>query len=75
MNNEIIRLKGITKQYDAKTTALNNLNLSVIKGSWTSIMGPSGSGKTTLLNILGCLDSPNSGSITINDTEITHLTQ
>lgn len=75
MSNDIIRIKNITKQYDEKTRALDNLSLSIKKGEWTSIMGPSGSGKTTLLNIIGCLDSPTGGNIFINGTETTALNQ
>jgi putative ABC transport system ATP-binding protein len=73
MVDEIIRTKGLMKQYDAETRPINNINLSFLKGAWTSIMGPSGSGKTTLLNLLGCLDSPTGGKIHINGTEITSL--
>ena len=75
MNEEIIRLQAIKKYYDESTHVLENLNLVIHKGAWTSIMGPSGSGKTTLLNIIGCLDSATAGSVFINDTEITKLTQ
>ena len=75
MNEEIIRLQTIKKYYDKSTHVLENLNLVIHKGAWTSIMGPSGSGKTTLLNIIGCLDSATAGSVFINDTEITKLTQ
>jgi len=75
MNEEIIRLQAIKKYYDESTHVLENLNLIIHKGAWTSIMGPSGSGKTTLLNIIGCLDSATAGSVFINDTEITKLTQ
>jgi len=75
MNEEIIRLEAIKKYYDESTHVLENLNLIIHKGAWTSIMGPSGSGKTTLLNIIGCLDSATTGSISINGTEITKLTQ
>jgi len=75
MNEEIIQLQGIKKYYDESTHVLENLNLIIQKGAWTSIMGPSGSGKTTLLNIIGCLDSATAGSVFINGTEITKLTQ
>jgi putative ABC transport system ATP-binding protein len=75
MNEEIIKLQGIKKYYDESTHVLENLNLIIHKGAWTSIMGPSGSGKTTLLNLIGCLDSPTTGSVVINGTEITALTQ
>ena len=73
MANEIIRIRGLTKQYDKDTRPINNITGSMIKGAWTSIMGPSGSGKTTLLNLIGCLDSASKGSIHINGTEITKL--
>lgn len=75
MNEEIIRLQNIKKYYDESTHVLENLNLIVRKGAWTSIMGPSGSGKTTLLNIIGCLDSATAGSVLINGTDITKLPQ
>lgn len=75
MNEEIIRLQTIKKYYDESTHVLDNLNLIIHEGAWTSIMGPSGSGKTTLLNIIGCLDSATAGSVFINGTEITKLTQ
>jgi putative ABC transport system ATP-binding protein len=75
LNEEIIRLQSIKKYYDESTHVLENLNLIIHEGAWTSIMGPSGSGKTTLLNIIGCLDSATAGSVFINDTEITKLTQ
>ena len=70
MKNEIVKIQNVIKQYDKKTRALNNLDLIIEKGEWTSIMGPSGSGKTTLLNIIGCLDSPTSGKLIINGKEI-----
>ena len=73
MTCEIVKIQNVVKQYDKKTRALDNLNLSIKKGEWTSIMGPSGSGKTTLLNIIGCLDSPTNGKVIINGREITGL--
>lgn len=70
-----IVLSGITKDYDANTRALDNLNLEIRKGEWVSIIGPSGSGKTTLLNILSCLDKPTAGTAMINSTDVTALGQ
>jgi len=70
---ELISVRKLTKRYDERTTALDRVSFSVSAGEWVSVMGPSGSGKTTLLNILGCLDSPTSGSVKIGDTEITGL--
>ena len=73
---EIIKLEGITKVYrttEVETTALENVNLTVRKGEFLSIMGPSGSGKSTLLNLMGLLDLPDQGKILINETETTQM--
>ncbi len=68
---ELIKLTNVLKQYDnGRVTALDNLNLSIEKGSFVSIIGPSGSGKSTLLNMLGALDSPDSGEIIIDGIDI-----
>ena len=68
---ELIRLNNVLKQYDdGAVTALNNINLSIEKGSFVSIIGPSGSGKSTLLNMLGALDSPDSGKVIINGIDL-----
>lgn len=75
MSKDIIRVSNVSKIYDNRTKALDNLSLSFMEGEWTSIMGPSGSGKTTLLNIIGCLDSATKGSVFINGAEITRLNQ
>lgn len=64
----IITLSGISKVYRTKeieTTALENVNLSVEKGEFISIMGPSGCGKSTLLNIIGLLDKPTTGTVSL----------
>ena len=68
---ELIRLTNVLKQYDGgAVTALNNINLSIESGSFVSIIGPSGSGKSTLLNMLGALDSPDSGQVIINGVDL-----
>lgn len=62
----IIRLEGVAKIYRTKeieTTALENVNLTIEKGEFVSIMGPSGCGKSTLLNIIGLLDTPTAGTV------------
>ncbi len=59
--------------YNENTRALDNVNIEVMKGEWVSIMGASGSGKTTLLNIIGCLDTPTSGSVFTKGIKITDL--
>jgi lipoprotein-releasing system ATP-binding protein len=73
-----IEVKSVFKTYQnslGKVTreVLKGLNLEVHAGEKIGIMGPSGSGKTTLLNLLGTLDSPNSGSIKIDNTEINRM--
>lgn len=73
---EIIKLEGITKVYrttEVETTALENVNLTVRKGEFLSIMGPSGCGKSTLLNLMGLLDLPEKGKILINEEETTRM--
>ena len=66
----MIQLQNIEKVYrtdTVETLALNNINLTVEKGEFLSIMGPSGCGKSTLLNVMGLLDAPTSGAVTINE--------
>ena len=61
----MIELHDLSKVYrtmDVETTALSHVNLEIAEGEFIAIMGPSGCGKTTLLNVLGMLDSPDSGS-------------
>lgn len=74
MNHEaLVELKNVTKNYNGKVCALDNINFSINKGQWVSIMGPSGSGKTTLLNIISCLDSPSSGAVIVDGMNISNL--
>ncbi len=54
--------------------AIKKISFSINKGEFISIMGPSGSGKTTLMNIIGCLDSPTSGSYSLDNNEVASLT-
>ena len=72
----LIQIRGLDKTYSRGGEVihvLQGLNLDVDKGEFVAFMGPSGSGKTTLLNLLGGLDVPSRGSITVAGDEITHM--
>jgi len=72
----MIKLENIHRYFqvgDQKIHALNNINLSINKGEYISIMGPSGSGKSTLLNVIALLDQPSSGYYKLNGRDITQL--
>ncbi len=68
----MIDIKGITKSFGS-LQVLKGIDLHIDKGEVVSIVGPSGAGKTTLLQIMGTLDKPDSGSITIDGTDIRSL--
>ena len=53
--------------------ALSGVTFEIIKGEYVAIMGPSGSGKSTLMNIIGCLDSPTKGSYSLNNKEVSQM--
>ena len=69
MSQAILELKNVSKIYGT-LRALSNINLSVNRGDWLSIMGPSGSGKTTMINIIGCMDTPSEGSVILDGVDI-----
>ena len=72
----LIQIRNLDKQYQRGTeviNVLNGLNLDINQGDFVAFMGPSGSGKTTLLNLIGCLDKPTSGNITVDGEEITRI--
>ena len=76
--NPLIQLTGITKVYGiggAATHALRGIDLRIDEGDFVAVMGASGSGKSTCLNILGCLDTPTSGSYLFRDVEVSQLTR
>ncbi|WP_281300681.1 MULTISPECIES: ABC transporter ATP-binding protein [unclassified Iodidimonas] len=72
----LINLHAVSKSYEKAghvITIFDQLELSIARGDFVAIMGPSGSGKTTLLNLLGGVDRPDSGAITIDETRIDQL--
>lgn len=75
---EILRCEGLTKTYGSGQTlvkALDQVDLKIQKGQFVAIVGASGSGKSTLLHMLGGVDSPTSGKIWIEDTDIADLSE
>lgn len=73
---KIVEFENVTRIYtsgDHKLRALDNVNMTLDEGKFVVILGPSGAGKSTLLNMLGGLDSPTSGKITVNGKDISTL--
>lgn len=72
----LIQLSDLSKVYGtgaAEVRALDNVNLQIFEGEFVAIMGPSGSGKSTCLNMIGCLDTPTSGSYRFKGVEVSTL--
>lgn len=72
----LIRAEDIYKDYqvgEVRLRALNGLNFEIEPASFLSFVGPSGSGKTTLLNLIGCLDSPTGGKLTVAGRDVVSL--
>lgn len=68
-------LKKVFSTESVKTTALNNINLSIEKGEFVALMGPSGCGKSTLMNILGLIDNPDGGSYKFLGEEVSRCNE
>ncbi len=76
MAQPIIEIKGITRDFplgDETIHVLKGIDLTINKGEYVALMGPSGSGKSTLMNLLGCLDTPTSGSYILNGKLVSQM--
>lgn len=73
---EVIKIETLYKQYNLGTQiipVLKGLDLSIFKNEYVALMGPSGSGKSTLMNIIGCLDTPTSGTYILNGKNVSQM--
>jgi putative ABC transport system ATP-binding protein len=76
METTMISIKDIRKTYvmgDVEVHALQGVSFTINRGEFVAIMGPSGSGKSTMMNMIGCLDTPSSGSYTLDGVEVATL--
>jgi putative ABC transport system ATP-binding protein len=76
MTKSVVRVEHVSKDYrlgEQQVRAVNDISLSIQPGVFLAISGPSGSGKTTLLNLIGCIDRPTSGSIYINEQNVSGM--
>jgi putative ABC transport system ATP-binding protein len=76
MGKSIIKLENISKDYhlgQVRVPALKSVNLEIFAGEFTAVIGASGSGKSTLLNMIGCIDQPDSGTISLDGVNIIPL--
>jgi len=72
---EVKNLKKVYKVGELNLTVIHDFSLTIGEGEFISLIGPSGSGKSTVLNMLGCLDTPTSGTLNINNKDISSLNQ
>ena len=78
MTGSVIKLENVWKTYQlgkVELTALKNVSLEISSGAFIAIMGASGSGKSTLLNIIGCLDSPSKGKVSLKGKDVSKLSE
>ena len=76
--SKMIETSKIARMYKMGTEvvhALESISISIDKGEYVAFMGPSGSGKSTLMNIIGCLDTPTSGTYILNNNDVSHLSE
>jgi putative ABC transport system ATP-binding protein len=75
--NRVIETHGISRSYkmgEEVIQALKSISINVNRGEYVAFMGPSGSGKSTLMNIIGCLDTPSSGTYILNNKNVSDMT-
>ena len=76
--SQVIKLRNITRDFplgQEVVKVLKGIDLDIDKGDYVALMGPSGSGKSTLMNLLGCLDTPTSGTYLLNGKDVSNMTQ
>ena len=76
MANPLINIKQIKRDFQLGSETINvlkGINLQINKGEYVALMGPSGSGKSTLMNLLGCLDTPTSGTYILNGKDVSQM--
>lgn len=74
--DKVIEIHDIVKNYQVGSVivrALRSISVNIFRNEYVAIMGPSGSGKSTLMNLLGCLDTPSSGSYILNGTDVSKM--
>ena len=78
MNNSVIQLRAITRDFKLggqTVQVLKGIDLNIQRGEYVALMGPSGSGKSTLMNLLGCLDTPTSGTYVLADRDVSGMAE
>lgn len=76
MKNSLIKITNIKRDFvlgNEIVYVLKGIDLKINKGEYVALMGPSGSGKSTLMNLLGCLDTPTSGTYILNGKDVSHM--
>ena len=76
MNNPLIKITNIKRNFvlgNEIVYVLKGIDLEINKGEYVALMGPSGSGKSTLMNLLGCLDTPTSGTYILNGKDVSQM--
>lgn len=74
----LISIRDLVKSYhlgNVRINALNGVSIDIYKNEYVALMGPSGSGKSTLMNLLGCLDTPTSGTYILNCSDVSAMTE